>query len=143
MRTHGFDIEDYKDNIIKLYLNDGLTAKEIGDIYKVSKQCILRLLKRNDIQRRRVGIRSIKTKGENNPTSKCVIIKNDKNKVIDYFYSLKSCSEWLVDNCFANKIKSGVDAIERCLKADKSYKGLSFYNITKEQYIEYKENKIA
>ncbi|WP_346938184.1 NUMOD3 domain-containing DNA-binding protein [uncultured Clostridium sp.] len=63
---------------------------------------------------------------KNHPSCKPVAIHDKDGVEVGSFNSFISCSEWLLENNIIKNIRTGVDAIYRSMKNNKSYKGFTF-----------------
>jgi hypothetical protein len=136
MRTHGFDIEDFKDDIINMYLNENMSDTEISKKYGVSDVCINRVLKKFNVKLRRSGAVRGKFLGIQVYNSKAILVKDINDNIINCFETIYKCGEWLSEIGLVNKGGGGRKAIRRNVNTGKCYKGLLFLEITKEQYLD-------
>jgi len=134
--AHGFDIEDYTNEIITLYIDNQLSIYAIAKIYKVSEQCISRFLNRHKIKKRssKEALRLVNANTDVFHNSKYTLVKDINNNIINCFKSRTACADWLVDIELINQRKGGIKAISINIDKNKIYKGILFYNITEEQF---------
>jgi len=136
MQTHGFDIEDYKDEIIDMYLNNYMSTLEIAKYFKVSDVCVNRVLKKFKVKLRSSGSVKNKNRGLNRYNSKCVLVKDYNNIIIKYFESISLCGEWLASIGLFKNFHSGSKKVRQIINTNKLCNGFLFYNITRDEYNE-------
>ena len=141
MESHGFDIEDYKDEIIDMYTNKGQSSYEISKYFKVSDVIIGRVLRKFGFQLRNSGSVKDKNKGLNRYNSKCILVKDTNNNIINCSESLSLCGEWLTGIGLIKNHNGGKKAIRTNIDKDKNYKGLLFYTINKDEFNEIMSNQ--
>ena len=141
MQTHGFDIEDYQNEIINMYLNKLMSTYEIAKYYNVSDVIIGRVLKKSKTKLRKGGSVKDKNRGLNRYNSKCILVKDANNNIVNCFQSLSLCGEWLSDIGLINKSNGGKKAIRTNLDTDNTYKGLLFYTIDRDEFIRIMTNE--
>lgn len=133
MKIHGFDIEEYKDIIIDMYINKQNSTYEIGKYFGVSDVCINRVLKKFKIELRNGGGVKNKYRGLDRYNSKCILVKDKMGNIINCFESISLCGEWIANIGLVNKPKGGKKAIKGKIDTYKNYKGLMFYSIDKDE----------
>ncbi len=139
MIFHGFDIEDYTDEIIDMYMNKNMSTVDIGDYLKVSKRPINRILKKNNISIRTSGeTLSINATGIKRYNAKCIIIKDLNNNIIELFESQAMCAEWLCNLGIAKSKKGGIHIVSDKCNTDIYYKDMLFFSCDKNKYLELK-----
>jgi len=135
-RVNGFDIEDYKDEIINLYINKNMSTIEIGEIYNVSKRCINSVLKRNNIKIRTSGeTLSLNEIGEKRYNSKFIVVKNINKEIVKVCSSRTDFGKWSKQIGLSQTIKGGTKALTTYKNTENNYKGLFFYDFNKEEFV--------
>jgi hypothetical protein len=141
MQLHGFDIEDFKDEIIDMYINKTMTTSEIATNFKVTDVCIARVLKKFNIQLRKSGATKYKNKGEKRYNSKYILVRNVNNEIVNCFDSISLCGEWLASIGLVNHANGGKKAIRSNVDTSNNYKGLFFQSINRSEYFKILEHK--
>jgi len=141
MQTHGFDIEEYKDNIIDMYCNKSASTYDIANTYGVSDVCIGRVLRKFSIPLRISGQGNVKYTGLKRYNTKCVLIKDINNNIIDCFESFTSAGIWISKIGLTNHPNGGKKAIRVNIDTNINYKGLLFYAINTSEYYDYNLNR--
>lgn len=145
MFVHGFDIEDYKNEIMDMYVNKHMSGEDIAKIYKVSDVCIMRVLRKFNVNIRtqKETIKLNSRNGIDLYNSKCVLVKNINGKVINCFETRVDCGNWLVSIGLVNKTKGGTKAISVNIDKNKGYKDLMFYSLTHDEYIKFDKKTLV
>ena len=119
----GFNIDNYKDTIIKLYIEENKSTREISEIFNVSQSTII-----NNLNKWNVHLKSIseskkgKCIGKNNYMSVPINIYNENNELLYKAESISEASKWLVKNNITKKENTAKDAIITCEKENRLYK---------------------
>ncbi len=144
-KTHGFDIEDFKDEIVDMYANQLLSSDKIAEYFNVSDVCIRRVLRKFKTVFRKSGSIKGNDRGLKIHNSRCVLVKDLNDNIVNCFESIALCGEWLVDIGLVKKSGGGNKAIHININTNKSYKGLLFFNInqTELENISLEKNKFV
>lgn len=135
-QTHGFNIHDYEKEIIDLYVNKFYSALCIANHYKVSKQCILRLLERCNIPRRTSGeTMAVNYTGQKRYNAQNIMVNNTITNECFTFESQSLCAKWLVNNNIVNTVKSGIKIISKYKHKNIQYKKLCFTVMDKSEQL--------
>ena len=135
MRIHGFDIDEYSNDIINMYVNSKVSTSTIGKKYNVTRRCIRSSLQRNNITLRTSGETiAINQIGDKRYNSKYVVIYNYNKEIIKVSTSLMDFANW----AFKNKICPTTGcAYKVCIlykNTGNIYKGLYIYQYSKEEF---------
>jgi len=140
MESHGFDIEDHKEEIIEKYTTKRMSSYEIAKCFNVSDVCISRVLKKFNVELRNSGSVKDKNKGLKRYNSKCILVKDRNGSIINCFESISLCGEWIANIGLVQKPSGGRKAIKGKIDTYKNYKGLMFYSLNKEEFINIMSN---
>jgi len=140
MESHGFDIEDHKDEIIDMYTNKEKSSYEISKYFKVSDVIIGRVLKKFGVIMRKGGSVKDKNRGLNRYNSKCILVKDTNNNILNCFESILLCGEWISKIGLTTLSGGGRKAIQTNIDTNINYKGLLFYTINRDEFNEIMSN---
>ena len=116
-------IENNKNEIIKLYIQDNLSINNISNKYNVSKSSILRKLKEWNVPIRNNSECKIGCcKGKDNYNSKQTILYDLKENKKYIFDCKEECANWMVKNNISKKLNTAKDAIYTSIKLKRPYK---------------------
>jgi hypothetical protein len=135
MRRHGFDIDEFSNDIIDMYVNLQLSTSIIGAKYNVTRRCIRSVLQRNNITLRTSGeTLAINQIGDKRYNSKYVIIQNYNQEYVKVCNSYTDFAKWAV----AKKLTSTEGCARKVLttykNTNKLYKGLYIYQYSKDEF---------
>jgi predicted DNA-binding protein YlxM (UPF0122 family) len=138
---HGFDIEDFAEDIIELYIDNDCSTNKIAEKYKVSDVIIAKLLRRHGIETRGNAYFNKKLTGDKRYNSKHILIKDCSQNVVNCFGSVSEAGKWLATIGLVNAAGGGKKAIYTNLDTNINYKGLLFYTIDNDEYRKVNQNK--
>jgi hypothetical protein len=134
----GIDVDDYKEDIVRFYVEEGWTAQKIAEKYNVTKRPILDLLKRNNVETRDSTEYTKKLTGQNRYNAKFISVKNVEGELVGVFDCIVSTFAWLKSfNKFTSK-----KIIRKSLSNNQYSNGLLFEEQTEDFYNE-NVNKIS
>lgn len=122
--TFGFKLEDYKEEIIKLYVEDKMAPVDIGKRFGASASGIRDFLKRNGIKIRPMKETKIgRCTGKQNSSSKPIELYLVTGEFIKEFVSKRECIDYLISIGATNSFSGAKSGIYDYFKFGTPYKG--------------------
>ncbi len=122
--TFGFKLEDYKEEIIKLYVEDKMAPVDIGKRFGASASGIRGFLKRNGIKIRPMKETKIgRCTGKQNSSSKPIELYLVTGEFIKEFVSKRECIDYLISIGATNSFSGAKSGIYDYFKFGTPYKG--------------------
>lgn len=120
----GFKLEDYKEEIIKLYVEDNMAPVDIGERFGASASGIRGFLKRNGIKIRPMKESKIgRCTGKQNSSSKPIELYLVTGEFIKEFVSKRECIDYLISIGATNSFSGARSEIYDYFKFGTPYKG--------------------
>lgn len=120
----GFKLEDYKEEIIKLYVEDNMAPVDIGERFGASAGGIRDFLKRNGIKLRPMKeAKKGRCTGKQNPSSKPIELYLVTGEFIKEFVSKRECVDYLISIGATNSFSGAKSGIYDYFKLGTPYKG--------------------
>lgn len=120
----GFKLEDYKEEIIKLYVEDNMAPVDIGERFGASASGIRGFLKRNGIKIRPMKESKIgRCTGKQNSSSKPIELYLVTGEFIKEFVSKRECIDYLISIGATNSFSGARSGIYDYFKFGTPYKG--------------------
>lgn len=116
----GFNINDYKDELIDMYLNKNMSMTEIAIHYSISTTFISSCLSNWKIHKER------QYEKINIKANTVHILDINKNTIM-IFDTVSKCAEWMVENNICKNIKNARTRIHDSSKYDKLYKNKYYF----------------
>ena len=124
----GYNILDYKDDIINMYIQNKMSLSQISKYFNISVGTVSNNLKKWGIKIRNIS-ESIDAKPKDNVriwNSNYVTVYDKGSNIIANFESNSKCAEWLVSQGVCRTINSARDGIYQSVKNNRYYKNYKF-----------------